>query len=442
MSRSARQRGQLSAQADRSPFVRRIGLPVQRFISTEAASGVVLLAAVVLALLWANSPWAASYEALWATPITVTVGGFGVDKPLGLWVNDGLMAIFFFVVGLEIKRELLHGELSSPRKAALPIAAAIGGMAVPAAIYVTVNGLGEAARGWAIPMATDIALALGILALLGSRIPAELRVFLLALAIVDDIGAIAVIAIFFSSGIDLTAIIAAASIFVVLLAAVRFGVRSPVFFVVLAILFWVAVLKSGVHATIAGVLLAIVVPSRPAVGPDRVAEAIGGFLDRLEHAAGDEDEELGRIQAIVTDTEAPLERYVRMLHPWVSYGIVPIFALANAGLVISTDRFVAAAGSGITLGIVLGLVLGKPVGILLASRIVTALGLAHLPNGVTWTHLTGVGLLAGIGFTVALFIAELAFSDPTSLDLSKAGILVASIVAGLAGYGTLRVVTR
>ncbi|MFN8533176.1 MAG: Na+/H+ antiporter NhaA [Dehalococcoidia bacterium] len=440
MSGNARRRGELAVRAARSPFVRRVGLPVQRFISTEAASGAVLLAAIVVALIWANSPWADSYRALWATPVTVAIGGAGIDKPLLLWVNDGLMAIFFFVVGLEIKREFLHGELASPKVAALPIAGAFGGMITPALIYLAVNGGGPAARGWAIPMATDIALALGVLALLGRRIPAELRVFLLALAIVDDLGAIAVIALFFTEAISATALGIAALLFGLVLLAVRVGMRSVFLYLLLSALLWAAVLNSGVHATVAGVLLAMVVPASRTIGPDRFAELVGRLIDRLEQPAGEPAEmTLGRVGELVTQTEAPLERWERVLHPWVSYLIVPLFALANAGVALSGE---AIGASPVAVGVAAGLLLGKPVGIVLASVVVVRLRLAVLPAGVRWSQIGGVGLLAGIGFTVALFIAELAFDSPALVEQAKVGILTASVAAGLIGYLALRLSSR
>jgi NhaA family Na+:H+ antiporter len=441
MSGAAHTREQLARGAAPSRVVRRIGLPIQRFISTEAASGAFLVTAVFAALLWANSPWQASYHALWETRLAVVVGGLALDKPLLLWVNDGLMTIFFFVVGLEIKRELLHGELSSPRVAALPIAAAIGGMVAPAAIYLALNGVGETARGWAVPMATDIALALGVLALLGRRAPAELRVFLLALAIVDDLGAIAVIALFFTDSLSLPALLLGAGVLALIGLGVRVGMRSTVVYLVLAALFWVAILKSGIHATIAGVLLAIVVPASARVGPDRFAEVVSSLLDRLEQPAGEPKEALRTVGRLVTLTESPLERLERQLHPWVSYLVVPLFALANAGVVISGDALAHATTSTITLGVVVGLLLGKPLGILGASALMVRLGLATLPQRVRWAHLAGVGVLAGIGFTVALFIDELAFVAPVQESLGKVGILGASLVAGVVGYLVLRLTT-
>ncbi|GIW08091.1 MAG: Na(+)/H(+) antiporter NhaA [Dehalococcoidia bacterium] len=431
----------LPMSAEPSRFARRIGIPIRRFMSTEAASGAILMVAVLAALSWANSPWSAGYLALWATPVAISVGGFAIDKPLVLWVNDGLMAIFFFLVGLEIKRELLYGELSSPRAAALPIAAALGGMVTPAGIYLAINGFGETSRGWAIPMATDIALALGVLALLGRRAPTELRVFLLAFAIVDDLGAIAVIALFFTEAISFQALLIGAGLFSLIVLGVRVGMRSPLVYLILAVLFWVAILKSGIHATIAGVLLAMVVPASAAIGPDRFAELVGGLLDRLEKPAGEPSEAIGTVSTLVTLSEAPLERLERLLHPWVSYLIVPIFALANAGVVLSGEALAEAATSTITLGVAAGLLIGKPLGIVGASLLMVRAGLAVLPHHVRWPQVLGVGILGGIGFTVALFIGDLAFDLPQQEALAKVGILAASVAAGIAGYLVLRLTT-
>lgn len=374
--------------------------PFQEFAKLEASGGILLLAFAIVALIWANSPFGQSYIDLWHVKVTVGGGAAVISKDLLHWINDGLMAVFFLLVGLELKRELLDGELASPRKAALPIFAAVGGMVIPAGFYLILNlgGVGEA--GWGIPMATDIAFALAVLAALGSRAPTSLKIFLTALAIVDDLGAIMVIALFYSGALKGAALGVAAMATIVLLLLNRAGFRSFLPYAVVGLVLWVAVLKSGVHATVAGVILAFTIPANELEG---------------EH-------------------HSPLEHLEHALHPWVVYLILPIFALANAGV-----TFAGSGGTGqqITAGILLGLVVGKPVGVLLFSWIATRAGMADLPEGVTWTHVLGVGFLAGIGFTMSLFIAGLAFPDVELLNASKVGILGASGVAAVVGTGLL-----
>jgi Na+:H+ antiporter, NhaA family len=382
--------------------------PAQQFIQTEAASGLVLLAATVVALAWANSAWSDSYFDLWRPTVSFETPLFGFNEDLGHLVNDGLMAVFFFVIGLEIKRELLRGELATPRKAALPVVAALGGMVAPALIYVAFNGAGAGAKGWGIPMATDIAFALGVLSLLGARVPLSLKVFLLAIAVVDDLGAILVIAVFYTDSLSPEAGLAALALLAVIVAARRAGVASLAVYAVLALCFWLAVLESGVHATVAGVVLAFLTPAGSAMarpgGPAR---------------------------------EAPLELLERTLHPWASFAIVPIFALANAGIELSGGALRAASESAVTAGVAVGLVAGKPLGIMLATALAVRTGLAALPEGVSWRQIGGVGLLAGIGFTVSLFITGLAFDSPGLEAEAKLGILAASLVAGAAGFVAL-----
>ncbi len=374
------------------------------FIRTETAGGVVLLVALVVALAWANSPMSDAYFDLWEGQFTLGFGPLSVETDLQHVVNDGLMTIFFYVVGLEIKRELLEGELRQPRQAFLPVAAAAGGMAVPALLYVALNAGGEGSDGWGIPVATDIAVAVGVMSLLGPRVPAGLKVFLLALAIVDDIGGILVIALFYSHGIEPWALAAAAALVVALLVLPRTRWCPPLVIGVLAVAFWWAVLESGVHPTIAGVILA--------------------FLT----SAGSH-EEAG---------ESLLDRMEEVLHPWASFLVVPIFVLANGGIEVTRDAIDQAVSGEIASGIVLGLVVGKPAGIVAASLLVVALGLASLPEGSTWRQLAGAGALGGIGFTVSIFIAGLAFDDGLLVDEAKMGILAASLAAGAAGYAWLR----
>ncbi|MEO6042731.1 MAG: Na+/H+ antiporter NhaA [Tepidiformaceae bacterium] len=414
--------------------------PAQAFVRTEASGGIVLLAATVVALAWANSPWDESYFELWHARLSLDLALFRIDEDLGHLVNDGLMAIFFFVVGLEIKRELLHGELASPRKAALPVAAALGGMIVPALFYSVFNAGGDGARGWGIPMATDIAFALGALALLGRRVPFSLKVFVLALAIVDDLGAIGVIAVFYTDSIAWEPAAWAVALLAVIVVANRAGLRSVDVYVALGIVFWVAVLKSGVHATLAGVVLAALTPARPYYDGDSFETNAQGLLASLTNRGAREEDEsakqdtLLQLERLSRESTAPLDRLEHLLHPWVSYLVVPLFALANAGIPISGSAVRDAASSGVTLGVITGLVLGKPLGILAMAWLACRLGWAELPENVSMAHILGAGLLAGIGFTVSLFITGLAFEDAKLIADAKLGILAASLLAGICGY--------
>lgn len=379
--------------------------PMSEFLRLEAAGSLVLLAATIVALVWANSPWDGAYRDLWATELSAHLGGFEIDDHLAGAVNDGLMAVFFFVVGLEIKRELVRGELRDVRKASLPAIAAIGGMVVPALIFAALNAGGDGARGWGIPMATDIAFAVGILALAG-RVPTSLKVFLLALAIVDDLGAIAVIAIFYSEDIALDAGAIAVALVALVLVLQRIGVRSVWPYVVAGVALWVAVFESGVHATVAGVALGLLTPAWP---------------------VGDDD-----------GAQSPLERLEQLLHPWVSFGIVPLFALANAGVALSGDSLSAAAESRVAIGIVLGLVAGKTAGILLATWLAVRTGAGSMPAGARWPQIAGVAMLGGVGFTVSLFVTGLAFDAPALVSDAKLGVLAGSLVAGVLGFAVVR----
>jgi NhaA family Na+:H+ antiporter len=427
--------------------VDRLLAPFREFTAREASGGVLLMAAALIALLWANSPIADSYDGLWRTTLSVGAGDFVLAKALHLWINDGLMAIFFLVVGLEIKREVLVGELASARRAALPIAAAVGGAIVPAILFLLIAGGDPAtARGWGVPMATDIAFALGVLALLGSRAPLGLRIFLTALAIVDDLLAVLVIAIFYSSDLSMVALGAAAAVLGALVAANRLGVRRPILYAVLGVALWVAVLQSGIHATVAGVLLAMTIPARTKIDPaDFLARAKGFIADFSGQVGDDPDGEhhaaLWELEDLTESAQAPMLRMEHALHPWVAFLIVPLFALSNAGVRIDGDLG-ATITEPVVLGVLVGLVLGKQLGITLAAWLVVRLGLAALPDGVTWHHIYGVAWLGGIGFTMSLFVGDLAFGDSPTLPLAKIGILGASIVAGLGGYLILRLVSR
>ncbi|GIV57359.1 MAG: Na(+)/H(+) antiporter NhaA [Rhodothermaceae bacterium] len=419
----------------------RLFRPFQRFFEQEAAGGILLLVCAVIALLWANSPFSESYFGLWETLVTVGVGGFVISKPLLLWINDGLMAIFFFVVGLEIKREVLVGELSSPKAAALAVAAAFGGMVVPAALYTLLNAGTEGASGWGIPMATDIAFALGVLALLGSRAPLALKVFLTALAIVDDLGAVLVIALFYTAEISWGALGAGAGVLVALVAANRLRIQRPAVYVVLGIALWVAFLKSGIHATVAGVLLALTIPARRRLDTHEFL-ARGNELLRVfardvrpgkTEPSTDQRDALHALEVTCRHAETPLIRMEHALHGWVAFLIIPLFALANAGVALGGDLG-AAFGNRVTLGIVLGLFVGKQIGVTGFAWLAVRLGWAALPAGVTWRQIYGVSYLCGIGFTMSLFIANLAFAEAALLDSAKVGILTASLVAGLGGW--------
>ena len=439
-----------TATKDTAPIVSRILRPFQQFFATSAAGGLVLLANTAIALIWANSPWAASYHHLWDAPIAVGAPGFGLSMPLHAWVNDGLMAVFFFLVGLEIKREVLVGELSSRRSATLPVAAALGGMIVPALLYASVNARGEGAAGWGIPMATDIAFALGILALLGNRVPASLRVFLAALAIADDLGAVLVIAVFYTSQMDWAALGGAALVFAMLMGLNRAGARRPFTYALLGVVLWLFMLKSGVHATIAGVLLAMTVPARTRISEEQFLESAEASL--ADFRAADEpgtsvltnqghQAALHSLTSAADAAQSPLLLMEHALQGVVAFVIMPIFALANAGVSLGSGLGTALA-SPIALGVAMGLLLGKPIGITLASLVAIRSGAADLPREATWRHVVGVACLGGIGFTMSLFIANLAFGSGAQLDIAKVGVLGASTAAGLVGMLVLRGTTH
>lgn len=413
--------------------------PIQSFAAAEASGGIVLLAGAIVALIWANSPWEHEYFEFFHTELALDLHLLSIELSLGHAVNDGLMAIFFFVVGMEIKRELVHGELASPRKAALPVAAALGGMIVPAIIFTFWNFGGDGAKGWGIPMATDIAFAVGVLSVVGKRVPFPLKVFLLALAVADDLGAIVVIAVFYTEQIALEPSLWAVAILVAIVVANRAGIRSTEVYLALGICLWAAVLKSGIHATVAGVVLAMLTPSKPYYSDGEFEESAQSLLDRYNQAraAGDEDraqQALAQLETLTQGTESPLDRLERKLVPWSSYVIVPIFALANAGVALSGDMVSNAVSSPVTLGVAMGLVVGKPIGVLLAAWLAVRVGIAQFPRGVNLHHMVGVGLLAGIGFTVSLFVTGLAFENPELIDEGKVGILAASTFAGIVGF--------
>ena len=420
-------------------FARMAGRPLERFLHIEAASGVLLLLTAALALIWANSPWAESYRHLWHTPLGIRIGGFVFERPLEWVVNDGLMAIFFFLVGLEIRREVHCGELSEWRRAALPAAAALGGMLAPAAIYLLLANSPDIRSGWGVPMATDIAFAVGILTLLGKGVPPALRVLLLALAVIDDLGAIIVIALFYSAGFDSTGLIVAAGGLAGVLLMQRLGVRSKLAYVAPALVTWAGVYSAGIHPTIAGVAIGLMTPVRAWLGAEGFVDGVRREMKHLEGAVPSalSPQELAgslkHVDAARREAMSPAESLIQSLHPWVAFGIMPIFALANSGVSLEGAAFDATSWR-VATAVALGLVLGKPVGVLLACFLSIRLGLSRLPAGVSSLHLVVLGVVAGVGFTMALFIAQLAFPEPRLLAAAKIGILVASAVAGIVAF--------
>jgi NhaA family Na+:H+ antiporter len=412
--------------------IHRVTAPLERFMHVEASSGIVLLAVTIAALVLANSPFSEGFLNLWKTEVGFSLGSFEMYHSLKHWINDGLMAIFFFVIGLEVKREIVLGELRDPRRAALPVFAALGGMIVPAGIYLALQWGEPAARGWGIPMATDIAFVVGCMAILGSRVPIGLRVMLISLAIADDIGAILVIAIGYTESLNLTALLLAFVGIGVVFALSRMGVRSFLVYTLVGTLVWLGFHESGVHATIAGVILGLMTPAREYVGVGLFGEILdrsrdifhGGSWEDVSHRAI----KVARFQKLARETVSPVEYLEGVLHPWVGFFIMPLFAFANAGVPIELSDF----ADPIAQAVAAGLVVGKPLGILLFSLLAIRVGLAKLPDGVGWGILTGGGFLAGIGFTMALFIAGLAL-DGDVLEAAKVGVLGASAVAATIG---------
>jgi Na+:H+ antiporter, NhaA family len=417
------------ATSDRA-LARLIARPVARFLAVEAAGGVLLLAATVAALVWANSPWSASYEQLWHTMVTLDAGPLYLSLSLQHWVNDGLMVLFFFVVGLEIKRELVDGHLSQWRDAALPAIAALGGMLVPVAFYAAVNAGGPGSEGWGIPMATDIAFALGVLALLGRRVPTELKVLLLGLAVADDVGAIVVIAVAYTEDLAVPWLLAAFAGLVVIALLRRAQVWYTPVYAVLGLAVWGFTLESGVHATIAGVALGLLTPAKPLLGQPEAEQVAARLNNDLDVTV----EDIHDISFDLRESVSVAERLEGLLHPWTSYLVIPIFALANTGIPLTADGIGDAARSPITAGIVLGLVGGKLLGVTAFAWLAVRFGIAQLPAAVTWRHLTGMAALAGIGFTVSIFVTGVALGDDLQIE-AKIGVLVASVLA--AGLGAL-----
>jgi NhaA family Na+:H+ antiporter len=430
----------------------RLLTPLEMFIHRQTTSGVLLMICAVVALVVANGPLHSQYEHFLHTEIGVSFGKVAFSLSLHHWINEALMALFFLVMGLELKRELLVGELSSPRQALLPIMAAIGGMLIPALCYVVFNMEGAGASGWGIPMATDIAFAIGALSLLGPRIPKTLITFLIALAIVDDLGAVAVIALFYTASINVTALVYVAA-FTVLLAVLNLGgVRRPLPYAIVAIMLWTAMLASGIHATIAGIIVAFVIPIRPKFQPGHFVDRVKGITGQLEDALNDGADIIHnhRFRTIVDSlgngvklVQAPAQRAENALHLPVAYLVIPVFALANAGIPVDFASFGNYLHNPITLGVLAGLVVGKPLGIVGFTWLTVKMRWASLPTGLNMNHVFGVGLLGGIGFTMSIFIADLGFVDSAeNLLMAKTGILLASAIAGLGGFFWLMAHTR
>jgi Na+:H+ antiporter, NhaA family len=426
----------LPDRASRIPkkVVEAVASPVQRFIATESSSGIVLILAALAAFAWANSPWAGAYLQMLETGVGIGLGGWRLEMTLQHWVNDLLMALFFFLVGLEIKRELLIGELAGWQRAALPVAGALGGMVVPALIYVAFNAGEDTVRGWGVPMATDIAFALGVLALLGERVPLSLKVFLLALAIVDDLGAVLVIALFYTENLDTTALLVSLAIWGGALFYGRAEGHRGVVFALIGGIVWYFMLRSGVHATIAGVLMALAVPARHRMSTDELRR-------ELQWTAGatfeDIEARIQHLEGVIDQAHSPLHAMEHDLGPYVAFLVMPVFAFFNAGVALGGRELDLL--SAVTMGAFLGLLIGKPIGVVAFVWLAVRTGISQLPKDGGWMGFAGIGLLAGIGFTMSLFVANLAFGEGALLDQAKIGVLAASLVAALAGLGFLHV---
>ncbi len=430
--------GALQVKLRESLVTRAVVLPIQQFIHIQGISSFFLLAAATIALIWANSPWHESYHHVWEMQLTLS----RLELPVHAWINDALMAIFFFLVGMEIKHEIVHGELADVRRAALPIFGALGGMVVPALLFVAINYGKPGQHGWGVPMATDIAFSLGVLGMV-KGIPSDLKVFLLSLAIADDIGAIIVIAVFYSGSLDRAALFAGLVILAVIFGLLKLGISRPILYFVLGVGFWVAILRSGIHATIAGVILGFLVPTTAALSLNDFRDIATGMAADFRDAMAKNNLQgaknvLGGFDALLRNTESTSERLTRQLNDWVSFLVLPLFALANAGVTFSGGAWKDLATSRIAWGIVFGLVIGKPLGIIGFASAAVKAGWAQIPHGVSWKQLNAVGLLAGIGFTVSIFISSLAFDDPVQLMEAKTAVLGASVIAGVFGYLMLR----
>ncbi len=428
------------------PLARRVVRAFEEFVSSQSFSGVLLIICTIIALIWANSLYQHTYDHINQTMLGLTIGHFELHKTVKHWINDGLMAIFFLLVGLEIKREILVGELSSTQKAILPVVAAIGGMVVPAAIFIVINHHdSDALKGWAIPMATDIAFALGVLSLLSKHIPKGLFVLLSAIAIVDDLGAVLVIAVFYGHGLHWLYLGYAAICLVVLIGLNLFGVRKLSLYLLIGLVLWFCIFKSGIHATIAGVLLAFTIPARSGYSPAAINKNLQFLLKQFIDVHGSQSIKqetraaiLQTIEGLMHVLETPLQRLEHALHYPVTYLIIPLFVLFNAGVTLSGGGIVDAFSHGLTIGIILGLVMGKVVGIFGPAAVLVKAKLTRLPEGVSLKHVLPLSLIAGIGFTMSIFVSELAYQAGERLMMAKLGILTASLIAALLGYALMR----
>lgn len=427
----------------KTPIDRLVLKPISKLIKSSSASGIVLFTAVVIALILANSPWAHQFNEFWEYNFSIQLADMSVSKNLHHWINDGLMAVFFFVIGLELKREIMGGELSNPRNAILPIGAGLGGMLFPALIYLMFNHGGNAIDGWGIPMATDIAFALAILHLLGDKVPTSLKVFLTVLAIADDLGAVLVIALFYTSEISLQSLGIASVFLSVMFIGNLMGVRSLLFYTVVGLGgFWLSFSMSGVHATISGVIAAFAIPADVKIKGLNYIAKLKGLISQFEKAKIDKkstlisDEQITVIEKVKFYSKAaltPLQQLENYLHPIIAFIIMPIFALANAGITFDS-HILQELNSPVTYGIIFGLVIGKFIGITAIVKLLTLFKIAKLPKEITWRHIIGVAFIAGVGFTMSLFINNLAFTDQAYISQAKTGILFASIIAGVIGF--------
>lgn len=420
--------------------------PISRFINNSTSSGIVLFATAVIAMILANSPWQNAYHHFWQHTFTIGFNEYEVSKSIHHWINDGLMSIFFFVIGLELKREIMMGELSKPKNAVLPICAGLGGMAIPALLYFALNSSGESAAGWGIPMATDIAFALGILYMLGDKIPTSLKIFLTVLAIVDDLGAVLVIALFYTSDISLMSLLFGGGFLVILVVANLLGVRNTIFYGIVGIGgLWMAFLLSGVHATVAGVIAALTIPANVKIQDKKFVAKMNALTNEFERSTPNNVSLLSNEQLHIVDrirfyskaALTPLQRLEHAMAPLVGFVVMPIFAIANAGITFSGDFTQNLVGN-VSLGVILSLIVGKFIGIVSISKILVKLKLATLPVGLQWRHIYGIGMLAGVGFTMSLFITDLAFITVEFILQAKIGIFIASIISGIGGFLILR----